>query len=61
MYREMTVDDAWNKLSDTVACLVCNGHLDEEEGESILDAAMLETSAEGIIHIAAENNLVLGG
>lgn len=55
----MTRDEAWNKLNRIVANLVCDGDLYEEEAESILDAAQLETSYEGILYIAENNGIVL--
>jgi|GEM_PF-5360746 len=55
----MTRDEAWNKLNRIVANLVCGGDLDEEEAESIIDAAQLEVSLEGILYIAEINGIVL--
>lgn len=54
-----TRDEAWNKLNRIVANLFCDGDLDEEEAESILDAAQLEDSLEGIVYIAENNGIVL--
>ena len=55
----MTRDEAWNKLNYIVANLVCAGDLDEEDGESILDAAQLESCCEGILYVAEDNGIVL--
>jgi hypothetical protein len=55
----MTRDEAWNKLNRIVANLVCDGDLDEEEAESIVDAAQLEVSFEGILYIAESNGIAL--
>lgn len=55
----MTRDEAWNKLNRIVANLVCDDDLDEEQAESIIDAAQLEVSSEGILYIAEKNGIVL--
>ena len=55
----MTRDEAWNKLNRIVANLVCDGDLDEEEAESIVDAAQLEVSFEWILYIAESNGIAL--
>lgn len=55
----MTRDEAWNKLNRIVANLVCDGDLDEEQAESIIDDAQLEDSSEGMLYIAEQNGIVL--
>lgn len=55
----MTRDEVWNKLNRIVADLVCDEYLSEEEAESIIDAAQLEVSLEGILYIAEINGIVL--
>jgi len=58
--EEMSVDEAWDRLNQMIADGIWCCELDKEDAESILDAAQLETSAEGIIQIAAESNIILG-
>jgi hypothetical protein len=55
----VTRDEVWNKLNRIVADLVCDEYLSEEEAESIIDAAQLEVSLEGILYIAEINGIVL--
>ena len=55
----MTRDETWNELNRIVANLVCDGDLDEEKAESILDDAQLQVSSEGILYIAEKNDIVL--
>ncbi len=55
----MTRNEAFNKLNRIVADLVCDGYLDEEKAESILDDAQLADSCEGILYIAENNDIVL--
>ena len=56
----MTRDETWNELNRIVANLVCDGDLDEEQAESILDDAQLDSDVITNITAAIASSNILG-